>query len=95
MHIITHRVASKCFPEGLKSIIKHPILQDNYDFILILKQQRCNTQSQSVVMISATPLNSSTNVDEQQMLHICSLFMHIMTLCKRPHLLLPVFIYLI
>lgn len=47
----------KMHSRGIKKrIVKHPILQDNYELVLILKQRRWRCTNPECLMISATPL---------------------------------------
>ena len=96
MHIIVHRMVSKYIPEGGRNISSSiPFYRIDMNLFLSWSNVAENTQTQSIVMISATPLNSSTNEDEQQMPPICSLFMNIVTAWKHLRLLLLIFMYLI
>ena len=57
---------------GVKSRkIKHPILQDNYSLILILKQRRWRCSNRNAGMTQANHSSLSTGNAELPMLRIC------------------------
>ena len=54
----------RMYSKGIKKRrIKHPILQDNYELIIILKQRRWLCTMKTVVIILVNLSNLQTNVD--------------------------------
>lgn len=86
----------KMHSRGIKKrTIKHPILQDNYELVLILKQRRWKCTNPDCGYDISDTFKFVNKRRRQPMPLICSSFMPTVTLWKHLHLLLLVFTYLI
>lgn len=75
----------KMHSRGVKQrTIKHPVLQDNYELILILKQRRWAALTRNVSMMLANLSNSSISADAQLTQQICLLLWLTGILWKHP-----------